>query len=402
MIFRKYNPENDRAALLKIVKEVGWSKDSMEIYVTKGREIITELNGQVEAFCSSSLGNIQYLEEQIPFCEIGTMATSFLARRKKIAGKMTALKIAEDVAEGAAVCGLGMFDQGFYDKLGFGSGSYTHWITFPLKALKITGRPRTPIRLTVDDFELINESLHNRKRAHGSFACTSDLIYGTMADGGLGYGYLDQKGKLTHHIWLSDANLLGGPLNIYWWSYQNEEQLFELLQLVKSLEDQIVSVKTMELPGLNLQDLLERPFHYSTLTENSKHQYKVSASAFWQMRILDLKKCISLTKLPFGSLEFNLKLADPIEKYLSNENVSWRGISGDYIVTLGKESVAHGGSNPKLPTLEASVGAFTRIWLGCDKVSRLKMTDDLKASEKLITDLDNILSLPLPYPDHPF
>ena len=40
---------------------------------------------------------------------------------------MTALKIAEDVEAGAEVCGLGMFDQGYYDKLGFGTGNYSYW-----------------------------------------------------------------------------------------------------------------------------------------------------------------------------------------------------------------------------------------------------------------------------------
>ncbi len=314
---------------------------------------------------------------------------------------MTALKIAEDAEAGADVCGLSMFDQGYYDKMGFGTGNYTHSITFPLKALKLSGKPKVPKRLSEKDITSINESINNRMRAHGSFACTPDLVKGMLAEGGTGFGYFNNNGKLTHHIWFEN-NGESGPLDIYWWTYQNHEQLKELLVLLKSFEDQIISVKTIDLPFLNIQDLLERPFHHKSMADKSKHQYKVVANAAWQMRILDLENCIAKTNLFNGDLEFNLNLKDPIKKYLINEDVKWKGIDGEYIIKLGQKSSAVKGVNPNLPSLKASVGAFTRMWLGCEKASILSFSDELNGEEDLIKELDKIFCLPLPMPDHPF
>ena len=56
----------------------------------------------------------------------------------------------------------------------------------------------------------------------------------------------------------------------------------------------------------------------------------------------------------------NLELSDPIEGYL-DENASWRGVGGEYVVSLGPESSAKAGADVRLPTLSASVGAFTRM-----------------------------------------
>ena len=402
MTIRKYNKEIDKSQIETITNEVGWDVKAMDIYVSEGRNLVAELNGKVEAFCSTSLGDIQYLENKIPFSELGTVAVSFLARKQKISGRMTALKIAEDAGAGAAVCGLGMFDQGYYDKMGFGTGNYTHWITFPLKALKVKGTPKIPTRLGFNDFEKINRSMQNRMRWHGSFSCTPDLIKGGMSEGGMGLGYFNEKGELTHHIWFEEDNLSKGPLSIAWWSYQNYDQLMELLVLLKSLSDQIISVSTIELPFLNIQDLIERPFHNAALSKNSPHQYKVSTQAFWQMRILDLEKCLSSTELPFGELCFNLELTDPIESFLKDEDCLWRGIGGNYTIMLGEKSSAKKGFINGLPTLKASVGAFTRMWLGCEKASNLTFTDELKGDRELISSLDKIFSLPLPKPDHPF
>lgn len=403
MKIRKYNKETDEKALEQVAKEVGWNPVTMKLYVEEGRELVAEVDGRVEAFCSTSSGNIQYLDEQLSFSEIGTVAASLLVRKQKISGTMTALKIVEDAEAGAAVCALGMFDQGYYDKMGFGTGSYTLGITFPLKALMIKGKARVPKRLTSDDFLAINNSLQKRMRAHGSFTCTPDLVKGIMKEGGLGLGYYDAKGELTHHIWFSDRSLEEGPLRIFWWSYQNLEQLKELLQLIKSFEDQIASVKIKEIPFIRIQDFIERPYHHAVLSEKSPHQYRTTADADWQMRILDLEACLEKTKLPISDLSFNLKLADPIEKFLINEDVTWKGITGEYTITLGKESSARKGLSENLPTLEASVGAFSRLWFGCATASELAFSSDLKGNNKLIENLDKAFaSLPKPKPNHPF
>ena len=48
--------------------------------------------------------------------------------------------VRQPVAEGALVAGLGMFDQGYYDKLGFGSGAYSHRVAFDPARLSVKAR----------------------------------------------------------------------------------------------------------------------------------------------------------------------------------------------------------------------------------------------------------------------
>ncbi len=69
MKIRKYNPKTDKDSLQRVVNEVGWgeAQKPMEIYVSEGRNLVTEIDGQVEAFCSTSLGNIQYLDQQLSY-----------------------------------------------------------------------------------------------------------------------------------------------------------------------------------------------------------------------------------------------------------------------------------------------------------------------------------------------
>ena len=111
--------------------------------------------------------------------------------------------------------------------------------------------------------------------------------------------------------------------------------------------------------------------------------------------------CLAHTHLPGDEVRFNLKLNDPIEKYLADDS-SWRGISGDYVITLGSSSGAEKGTNANLPTLTASVGAFTRMWMGVRPASGLSMTDDLAGSAELLQTLDRVLCLPQPKLDWEF
>ena len=47
---------------------------------------------------------------------------------------------------------------------------------------------------------------------------------------------------------------------VEWLGYENGEQLIELLALLKSLSDQLYSVKMMEPPEIQLQSLLQGRF----------------------------------------------------------------------------------------------------------------------------------------------
>jgi hypothetical protein len=86
-------------------------------------------------------------------------------------------------------------------------------------------------------------------------------------------------------------------------------------------------------------------------------------------------------------------LSDPIAAVL-NGGEPWRGVGGDYVVTLGASSGAEKGVDRSLPTLTASVGAFTRMWLGVRPASALAITDELAGPPSLLDELDWALRLP--------
>jgi hypothetical protein len=119
------------------------------------------------------------------------------------------------------------------------------------------------------------------------------------------------------------------------------------------------------------------------------------------MRICDVGACLAATKLQGEPVRFNLDLSDPIEDLL-DEEWDWRGVGGEYVVTLGAESAATTGHESGLPTLRASIGAFTRMWLGVRPVTGLATTDDLEGPGDLLADLDRVLRLPTPKPDWDF
>ena len=90
-----------------------------------------------------------------------------------------------------------------------------------------------------------------------------------------------------------------------------------------------------------------------------------------------------------------------IERFLP-DTTPWRGTSGDYVVTIGAASGAETGHDRTLPTLTASVGAFSRLWLGVRSATSLSITDDLQAPPELLQALDAVIRLPAPHPDWDF
>ncbi len=105
--------------------------------------------------------------------------------------------------------------------------------------------------------------------------------------------------------------------------------------------------------------------------------------------------------MPWGEVRFNLRLSDPIRKYLDSD-APWHGVEGEYIVTLGTESFIKNGIDQSLPLLEASVNAFTRMWMGIRPASGLAVTDNIRGPERLLRELDLLLSLPSPGLDWEF
>jgi hypothetical protein len=107
------------------------------------------------------------------------------------------------------------------------------------------------------------------------------------------------------------------------------------------------------------------------------------------------------THLQGDKVRFNLRLSDPIDSLL-DEKAPWHGLTGNYVVILGLSSSIETGIDKTLPTLVATIGAFTRMWFGVRPATSLAITDQLSAPQELLEKLDWILRLPEPKLDWDF
>lgn len=407
---RRYSDPADRSAAVRIWNEVGWieeekrEQDALTVFLSGAEVWLAELRNTPECLVATMPGTVRHLAQEIRMRAVVAVTTSRVGRRQGLASRLTAHALAEAARQGDIVSFLGVFDQGFYDRLGFGPGAYERFISFDPASLRVSGRPRVPYRLTVKDAARVHGNRLSRLRRHASCtilpeaATSAEMIW---SKGGFGLGYYDEDGRLTHHLWGVPKGE-NGPYRIEWLCYETREQFLELLQLIKGLGDQIYAVHMHEPGWVQMQDLLDQPFRRRTLTKRSEMESSWESSAFWQLRILDLEKAVAITSIPGrGQISFNLRLEDPIARYVG-ETDGWSGTAGDYIVTLGDVSHARHGSDASLPTMRASVGAFSRLWLGTASPASLAVSDELEAPEELLTELSWFLCLPTPSLDWVF
>ena len=404
--YRTYDQDKDIEAARRIWREVQWLDDSTEeklldAFLRDGRALVADLHGSAECLVTANPGKIKYLNEELSLSVVTSVTTSRIARKQGLAKKLTARIIAEEAEAGAIVSTLGIFEQGFYDQLGYGSGSYEHWMSFDPADITIKRIIRPPVRLGSDDWKQIHSALQSRKTQHGGVTLLPvGLVEAELKwmKKGFGLGYTHgSKGELTHFFWGTSKGEQG-PLVISDLVFQTTEQFIELMALIKSLGDQIRLVKMREPAGIQLQDLIRNPFRSRIVTEKSKFEYVNRASAYWQTRICNLAACIEATHLNSRSIIFNLDLSDPLEELLDPE-MTWQGCAGKFTIELGQTSKATDGFDKALPTLVADIGTFTRLWLGVRPASGLLATGNLSGPEKLILDLDEVLCLPNPHPD---
>lgn len=406
MTYRDYNPRTDVKAVRRIWHECGWIDDieTEGMHVKdffEGAEdaLVATIDGEAECAVHSTNGTLRYQQETLSLGAVTGVTTSRISRKLGFARELTARILARQVAAGHEISALGMFEQGFYDKVGFGTGSYEQWIKFDPATLTVSNSFRPPKRLTSKDFEAMYYAMQHRQRRHGAVTVDSKILFKAemeMTENGFGLGYYDgANGSLSHFIWGSTKGE-HGPYEITFRAYQNTDQLFELLALIKSLGDQVNLIETLEFGDIQLQDLLKQPFRTRRGTENSRFSNSSSSMAYWQARILDLDKCLRKTRLHAETLRFNLELTDPVVDSLPADS-NWRGVGGNYIVQLGPESFADPGADKTLPVLKSSVNAFTRMWLGTRPASNLAATTDLQAEDALLDQLDITLRLPKPH-----
>jgi len=408
MKYRKFDLKKDKDTVFRILNECGWVHDKkkdkfLNKFLPKANSLVIDINGEAEVMACSSHGTIRYQDEKLKLSAITGVTASLLARKQGFAGKLTATRLALDAEKGAEVGALSIFDQGYYNKFGFGNGNAEKLVCFTPLTLSINRKVKTPTRLTQKDYKKIHKSRVNRLPNHGAVTLPEYTTQSEMGDmnKNMGFGYFDEKGNLTHHLWLYGKGKEQGPFWIQWMAYENLDQLMDLLALLKSFEKQIMMIRMVEPPNIQMQDFIEKPYHIKAMTRKADNQNYIYTTAFWQLRILNLQKCLKKTHLNCEDFSFNLQLTDPIEKYVT-EDVKWKGIAGDYVVTFGKNSAAKKGKQKDLPTLKASVGAFTRMWFGILPATSLVYSDGISAPDELLKKLDKALLLPPAHVDWGF
>ncbi len=405
MTIRPLELKQDFAAVRRIWEEIGWidrNDDDDAKYLRKflkgSRTLAAELAGAVECTVSSCDGTILHQQAELSMAVIAAVTTSTVARKQGLASQLTARVVAQEAESGMATAALGMFEQGYYSRLGFGTGPYERFVKLNPALINIDVDFRPPLRLTQKHAADLYQALMQRWRGHGGTQLASvKLVEAEMGwtEEPLGLGYRDEEGKLTHFVW---GRCKGeyGPFHIHALAYQNRQQLLELMALLRSLGDQIVLVTLFEPQHVQLQDLIRQPFRNQRKTEGGKYEEGIKAEAWWQLRINDLATCIAATHLSnHSTLSLNLTLDDPIRHHLDSSQ-PWQGISGEYTLHLGQECKVSAGHSKKLPQLNASVGGFSRLWLGAASATRLATSGDVTAADDLIENLDRVFLLPTP------
>lgn len=398
--WREMVVERDMPAINQIWREIGWLEDSSRTdhvasYYVGGDTIVADLEGRVECAVVVSPGVIAYQRERLSLAVVAAVTTSHVGRKQGLATELTAAALARAGARGYAASALGMFEQGYYDRFGFGTMGYESIFRFDPADLRVDAPFRPPVRLTRADSEAMHMALLRRQRGHGGVSIeVPETFDADLAgiDDWFGLGYRDGK-RLSHFVVLKGSEE-HGPYQVRWLAYENTAQLMELMALIRSLGEQVRTIAMEEPAELQLQDLIHQPMRHRILTRGGTHAGGQASLAYWQMRILDVPACLARTHLPNAALAFNLALTDPLDSLLPDD-APWRGCGGDWQVKLGATSSASAGFDPALPTLDCDVGTFTRLWMGVRSASVLANSERLDAPSSLIEQLDQQLRLPV-------
>jgi hypothetical protein len=396
-----YDAEAHFDDVCRIWTEVGWVEDgndrqvaAMRDFLSVGHGAVATLGGSAEALGHWTPGTFWYDDGPLSMCAVTAITTSRVARKKGCATALTARCLMEGLDAGLAVAALGIFDQGFYDRFGFGTGSYEHRFQFDPGSLVVDVPYRTPVRLSRDDWAEIHAAMTARHRVHGTTTLDPPEVFkGELGwiDKPFGLGYRDDDGTLTHFVFGSTKGE-NGPYTLQWVAYREPGQFLELLRLVKELSDQVASVVVWEPPGVQMQDFIARPFRERTRSLKSDHETSHRAAAFWQMRILDLERCVGARRWAGPEVRFGLHLTDPIASIEPAVD-----LTGEYVVTIGEESAVEKGTAKDLPILQATVNGFSRLWMGVRTASALAVAGGVSGPPDLLRSLDDAFALPEPH-----
>ena len=174
MCLRPYDQNRDRDAVHRIWRETGWieagREELVDIFVECSRAWVAEIDGAAECLVVTTPGTVRYLDCDLEMGCVTAVTTSRVARKQGFAARLTARAIAADVTDGAIVSALGMFEQGFYNRLGFGTGGYEQLVRLDPNRLILPAAAgtRVPRRVTADEWEAIHANRLDRARGHGA------------------------------------------------------------------------------------------------------------------------------------------------------------------------------------------------------------------------------------------
>ena len=404
---RKFDLERDFQPALDVWQEIGWLESSkpednegIKYFFEASEFLAGEVDSRLEATAGFIPARLNYQGEELSLHALSGVVVSPLARKQGLAGRLVAKSLQQGALRGYALSALLMFEQGYYNHLGYGTGGYEHIFTFDPAQLKVSREPAIPERIGAGDWEAIHQSWLKRKKLHGfATPCPPGVIRDMVSwkkGKSYGLGYRNADNEITHMMWLVREKGSHGPLEVSFLTYRNHEQLMELLALLKNLADQVFAVTLKEPADIQLRDLIKLPHKQSEVTKGSDYKYQSRAEAYWQARVLNLEKCLKAVSLPGPEVSFNLELSDPVEKYLKPSD-EWQGLAGRYSVTLGQDSSVAEGFKEGLPVMECTVNAFSRLWLGVLSPGSLSRTEELAAPEGLLQGLGRLLAL-LPRP----
>jgi len=402
---RPYVHDEDFDSVLALWNELNWliecgnRREGLAAFLRDARGLVEEIDGRIEGHVTFRDGHMHHEGRSLRFTSLSSCCVSPVNRLGGFGTRASAAGVADAAERGQAVAALGFFDQGFYDRIGFGTGCYDHRITVDPRTLKVPKLTRRPIRLGPDDLDRLYACRRKSYRRHGavSFPTRADTEAELLWYPDNYYlGFEDEAGELTHCL---GARKRGeaGPDVVRWLCWQTRDQLFELLAVFKSLGDSLYGIRLPDPPGVQLQDLVDRPFESSEKRAGGAFHQPTLGEAWEQWRILQPAQVFAGVRAA-GTLRFTVELTDPIAEHLGDR--PWTGLSGVWTVELGDEcAMRRGGSGP---AVRASVGAFSRWWLGVLPATHLSLTDEFEASGALLEDLDRCWRPPRPRNDWEF
>lgn len=411
--FRSFDTGRDLDDVVRIWHESRWidrdderQRAALAAFVDGGVAEVGVVDGAAECLVHRTAGTMHHDRTPLPATAVTAVTTSHVGRRRGLASTLTTRALRAAADEGATVATLGMFEQGFYDRFGFGTGSPVLVASFDPASLRLPHVPhRPPVRFGPDDSPALADALRRRLPHHGMV--TLDAPRSVEAELGfsehpfaLGYR---EGGRVTHFLAgsLDDEH---GPFRVTMVAYETGAQLLELLRLLHELGDQIYTVTMTEPAHVQLGQLIETPARQRARSRRSDHETVTRAVAWWQLRVLDLAAVVAAHTWPGDPVEFVAEVSDPVADRLDDGGAGgWRGVAGRYRIRLGADSTAErldgsSGSAGTLPVLRCSAGAVSRLVFGVRPATSLALTDDLVAPPDLLADLDRALCLPVPLP----